>query len=98
MSDASAAGEYEDWDFEELRQAAFERARERHDVKFFINLFGHMPAAVQMADEGGSLGEIGGSISETVEAAKEMFGRKPIGDLEPMLRGVFATYLRESDA
>lgn len=87
--------EYEDWPYEDLRDAAFERARSRHDLQFFIDLFVHTPALTATADEGGSLGEIGGSFIETIEAAREAFGHARVGDLEPMFVAVFATYLRE---
>ena len=40
-----------------------------------------------------SLGETGGSIIETVKAAREAFGDEP-GELEPMFRAVFVDYLR----
>lgn len=87
---------YEDLPFDELRHLAFERAKDRHDLKFFVGLFGHMPAAVSMADEGGSLGDIGGSITASIEAAHQMLSGEGAGELEPLLRGVFATYLREN--
>ena len=96
MSDQAAtpAGPYEDWPFDQLRDAAFERARQRHDVSFFVHLMEHTPAMTATADEGGSLGEISGSLIETVEAAKEAFSGDP-GELEPLFRAVFATYLRD---
>jgi hypothetical protein len=85
---------YEDWQYEELRDAAFDRARKRRDLQFFIDLMAHTPALAATADEGGSLGEISGSFIESIEAAKEAFSKSP-GDLEPLFRAVFATYLRD---
>lgn len=85
---------YEDWPYEQLRDAAFERARDRRDLGFFIQLMAHTPALGATADEGGSLGEMSGSLIETFEAARQAFRDDP-GELEPLFRAVFATYLRE---
>jgi len=35
---------YEDWPYDELRDAAFDRARHRRDLTFFIDLMAHTPA------------------------------------------------------
>ena len=88
---------YEDWPYDTLRDAAFERARQRRDLRFFIDLMDHTPALTATADEGGSLGEISGSLIETYQAAQEAFSGEP-GELEPLFRAVFATYLREHPA
>lgn len=88
----------EDLPFDELRDRAFDLARERHDVGFFVDLMSHTPAAAAMATEGGGLGDIGGSISDTVLAAREVFSSDSIGDLEPLFVAVFATYIREHQA
>ncbi len=86
---------YEEWPYEDLRDAAFERARQRHDLQFFIDLMAHTPALTATADEGGSLGETAGSFIETIEAAKQAFSRTGVGDLQPLFVAVFSTYLRE---
>ncbi len=86
---------YEDWPYEDLRDEAFERARHHHDLQFFVDLMAHTPALTATADEGGSLGEIGGSLIETVEAARQVFSSAGVGDLQPMFVAVFATYLRQ---
>ena len=88
---------YEDWPYDQLRDAAFDRARHRRDLTFFIDLMAHTPALAATADEGGSLGEISGSFMETLEAARQAFSEDP-GDLEPLFRAVFATYLRAHPA
>lgn len=88
---------YEEWPYHDLRDAAFERARQRHDVRFFIDLMDHTQALAATADEGGSLGEISGSFIESIKAAQEAFKDEP-GELEPLFRAVFATYLREHPA
>lgn len=95
MSDEVTADlPYEDWPFERLRDAAFDRARHRRDIGFFVDLMAHTPALAATADEGGSLGETAGSLIETVEAVRQAFGDTP-PELEPLFRAVFATYLRE---
>lgn len=86
---------YEEWPYDELRDAAFDRARHHRDIGFFIDLMAHTPALAATADEGGSLGEMTGSLIETIEAAREVFGHERVRELEPMFRAVFATYLRE---
>jgi hypothetical protein len=86
---------YEDLPFDELRDKAFDLARERHDLGFFVDLMSHTPGAAAMATEGGGLGDIGGSISDTILAAREVFSKDGVGDLEPLFVARFATYLRE---
>jgi len=78
--------------YPELRDRAFHRAERRLDVTFFLDLLAHTPAMGQMADEGGSLGEAGGSIIDSVKAAREAFTDDP-GELEPLFRAVFVDYL-----
>ena len=48
--------------------------------------------------EGGSLGEIGGTIIELVRAARETFGEEQVGDMKPLFVANFATYLRAHEA
>ncbi len=88
----------EDLPYLELRDRAFHLAEQRHDIGFFVGLFTHTSAMRAMADEGGSLGEISGSIIETIRAAREAFGSDSVGDLEPLFRARFASYLREHEA
>lgn len=92
MSDA-----LEDLPFDELRHRAFHVAERHLDIGFFSDVFSHMPGMVAIEGEGGDLGSTGGTIIETVRAAREMFSRHP--DLDPdteaLLRARFATYLRE---
>lgn len=86
---------YEDLPYEELRDKAFALAEQRHDVKFFYDLYAHTPAMTAMADEGGSLGELSGSLIEIVRGAREAFGEESVGDLQPLFVARFATYLRD---
>lgn len=87
----------EEWPYENLRDAAFDRARHRGDLGFFLDLMAHTSALTATADEGGSLGEMSGSFIEVVQAAREAFSADP-GEMEPMFRAVFADYLRRHPA
>lgn len=84
-----------DWSYDRLRRAAFDRAKERHDLAFFVHLYDHTAAMAKTVDEGGSLGEIGGTLTEMWEAGQQLFGKEGVGDLEPMFRAVFEDYLKE---
>ena len=84
----------EDLPYAELRDRAFAVAEERRDIGFFLDLFNHTPAMHDAADEGGSLGDISGSLMETVRGARQAFGEESVGDLEPLFRARFATYIR----
>lgn len=88
---------YEDLPYDELREKAFALAEKRHDVRFFYDLYRHTPAMTAMADEGGSLGEISGSLIEIVEGARQAFGEESVGELQPLFVARFATYLREHE-
>lgn len=85
----------EDLPYDELRDRAFAVAEEHHDLGFFLDLFNHTPAMHDASDEGGSLGDISGSLIETVRAARQAFGEESVGPLEPLFRARFATYIRE---
>jgi hypothetical protein len=85
----------EDLPYEELRRQAFELAEKRHDIGFFYDLLTHTPSLENVSDEGGSLGDISGSLVGLIGAAKEAFGHDTVGDLEPLFVARFATYIRE---
>ncbi len=85
----------EDLPYGELRDRAFALAEQRRDLGFFMDLLSHTSALNAVATEGGSLGDIGGSISESINAARQVFGDDGVGELEPLFRARFATYLRE---
>ncbi len=87
--------DYEDLPYDELRDKAFNLAEKRHDVGFFVDLFNHTPAMQSASTEGGSLGDISGTIIELVRAARETFGEDKVGDMLPLFVANFATYLRE---
>jgi hypothetical protein len=77
---------------EELRQRAFDKARDKHDLGFFWDLVKHLRASHSIAAEDGSGGGLTGSISEAVEVVRELMG-KDLGDDEPLLRARFVDYL-----
>ncbi|MDQ3502584.1 MAG: hypothetical protein M3486_03045 [Actinomycetota bacterium] len=79
---------------EELRQRAFDKAEQDKDRGFFWELVKHMRGAQAIATEDGSSGGITGSISEAVHVVRELMGKEPLGDDEPLLRARFIDYLR----
>jgi hypothetical protein len=79
--------------FEELRQAAFEKARDKHDIGFFWDLVKHLRASASFAAEDGSLGGIGGSITDAIEIVREMLGKDLTEDERALLQAKFETYL-----
>jgi len=85
----------EDLPFDELRDRAFDVAEKRHDVGFFVDLFNHTGAINAVSAEGGSLGDISATLVEMVAGAREAFGEESVGDMEPLFRARFATYIRE---
>lgn len=93
--DESTAGDLESLPYAELHERAFRRAQHRGDVRFFVDLYNHTRAMNATATEGGSLGEISGTLIELVEATREAFAEVPDPELEPLFRARFVTYLRE---
>ncbi len=89
----SSLDDLDDLPTEQLRQRAFEKAREAHDRGFFWDLARHLRGARAIAAEDGSSGGITGSLAELVEMAREMTG-KGFGDDEPLVRARFLDYLR----
>jgi hypothetical protein len=80
---------------EELRQRAFKLAEHNRDIGFFWDVVKHLPESGALASEDGSLGNITGSLIETVQAAHEVFGGHldELGAAEPLLRAKFIDYL-----
>ena len=79
---------------DELRRRAFEKAEAAKDRAFFWDLVKHMRGAQAIAAEDGSSGGITGSISEAVHVVRELLGKEPLGEDEPLLRARFLDYLR----
>jgi hypothetical protein len=80
---------------EELRQRAFAKAERDKDRGFFWELVQHMRGSQAIAAEDGSSGGITGSITEAVHVVRELMGKEPLGEDEPLLRARFLDYLRE---
>ena len=76
---------------EELRERAFHRARDRHDIKFFWSVLRHLPHADDPEGDA-SLGAYGASIDEAVALWREFTGHG-LGENEPLLRAAFIDYL-----
>ena len=80
-------------DFEELRHAAFDKARDRHDIGFFWDLVKHLRASASFAADDGSLGGIGASINDAVEIVRELMGKDLDEDERALLTAKFEDYL-----
>jgi hypothetical protein len=80
-------------EFEQLRQAAFEKARDSHDVGFFWDIVKHLRSSASFAAEDGSMGGIGGSITDAIEIVRELLGKDLNDDEQALLRAKFETYL-----
>jgi len=74
---------------EELRERAFDLARDRRDIGFFWSLFRHLPAREDGSD--GALG-IQSTVDDAVALWKESTGHE-YGDREPLIRAAFIDYL-----
>lgn len=88
--------DYEDLPFTELRDKAFDCAEKRHDLGFFVDLFNHTPSMQAASAEGGSLGDISGTLIDLVTASREAFTEETVGDMQPLFVARFATYLRDN--
>jgi hypothetical protein len=84
----------DDLSTEELRARAFAKAEKKHDVGFVWDVAKHLRSAHAIAGEDGSSGAITGSIAEAVALVRELMGKAPLGDDEPLLRARFLDYLR----
>jgi hypothetical protein len=77
---------------EQLRERAFAKAREKHDVRFFWSVLKHLPDADEAAALDGAPNSIGPTVDEAVALYRELEGRN-LGDQEPLLRAAFIDYL-----
>lgn len=80
---------------DELRSKAFRKAEHAHDARFFWDVATHLRGARAIAGEDGSSGAITGSIAEGITIVREMLGKAPLGEDEPLLRARFLDYLRQ---
>ena len=79
---------------EELRQRAFDKARDAHDVGFFWSVVKHLRSSTSFAAEDGSGGGLTGSISDAVEVVRELMGKDLTEDEGILLRAKFLDYLQ----
>ncbi|GAA2693276.1 hypothetical protein GCM10010437_044950 [Actinoplanes palleronii] len=77
---------------EELRERAFAKAREHHDVRFFWSVLKHLPDSDEAASLDGAPNSIGPTVDEAVALWREFEGRD-LGAQEPLLRAAFIDYL-----
>lgn len=77
---------------EDLRERAFALARERHDVRFFWSVLGHLPHADDTEGLDASMGAYGASVDDAVALWRELAG-EGYGEAEPLLRAAFIDYL-----
>jgi hypothetical protein len=90
MTDARLA-ELDALSTEELRHRAFARARERRDLKFFWNLFGHVPHGNEETQDGW-LGSFASTIDDAVSLWEDTTAGQ-YGESEPLVRAAFIDYL-----
>ena len=77
-----------------LRARAFEKAERTRDVGFVWEIARHMRGSHAIAGEDGSSGAITGSLAEAVHVVRELLGKEPLGEDEPLLRARFVDYLQ----
>lgn len=88
-----SASDLEHLSTDELRSRAFDKAEQAKDLGFFWDVIKHMRSSQAIAGEDGSSGAITGTITEAVHLVRELTGRAPLGDDEPLLRAKFLDYL-----
>lgn len=76
---------------DELRDRAFAIARERRDVRFFWDLFTHVPHGHEDSHDGW-LGSLAATVDDAIGLWNEVAGHD-YGDAEPLLRAAFIDYL-----
>ena len=79
---------------EELRVRAFSKAEKARDVGFFWDVAKHVRGARVIAGEDGSSGALTGTLAEAVSVVRELMGKAPLAEDEPLLRARFLDYLR----
>jgi hypothetical protein len=90
MSDARLA-ELDALSTEELRQRAFGLARQRRDVRFFWDLFTHVPHGNDEVSDGW-LGSVASTVDDAVAMWREITDHD-YGDAEPLVRAACIDYL-----
>lgn len=80
---------------DELRDRAFHRAEKHADVGFFWDLVTHLRGAEDLADNDGSGGGLGETVTGAAGVVRELLGRHD-GSNEPLLRARYIDYLRQA--
>lgn len=75
---------------EELRERAFSKAREERDIRFFWDLFKHLPTSPDTEER--ELADIGAAVDDSVSLWREFTGHD-YGSQEPLIRARFIDYL-----
>ncbi|MCW2566858.1 MAG: hypothetical protein JWN54_955, partial [Mycobacterium sp.] len=78
---------------EELRSRAFALARQRGDVRFFWDLFRHLPHADDAEALDNSTGAIGATVDDAVGLWREWTGHE-YGEQEPLIRAALLDYVQ----
>ncbi|GAA2377901.1 hypothetical protein [Dactylosporangium salmoneum] len=76
---------------EELRERAFALARQRHDIKFFWDLFTHVTVSDNDTQDGW-IGSLDATIDDAVALWREATGHH-YGNAEPLVRAAFIDYI-----
>ncbi|WP_027341927.1 hypothetical protein [Hamadaea tsunoensis] len=80
----------------DLRDRAFDLAKQRRDLGFFIDLSQHLPSAGDAEQGDDSLGDIGPQIDDYFNMWHELKGHE-YGDREPLIRARFIDYLMDAE-
>ncbi|HEY0486657.1 MAG TPA: hypothetical protein VGD72_10450 [Mycobacteriales bacterium] len=81
---------------DDLRARAFALARGRGDVRFFWNLFRHLPHADDAEGLDNSTGAIGATVDDAVALWREWTGHT-YGEQEPLIRAALIDYVLEHE-
>jgi hypothetical protein len=81
---------------EELRSRAFALARRRGDVRFFWDLFRHLPHADEAERLDNSTGAIAATVDDAVGLWREWTGHE-YGEQEPLIRAALLDYVLEHE-
>lgn len=90
MTDARLA-ELDALPTEDLRSRAFALARDRRDVRFFWDLFTHVPHGNEEMQDGW-LNSLAATVDDAVALWREVTGHE-YGAAEPLVRAAFIDYL-----
>ena len=94
MSETPSVEELDALSTDELRHRAFALAESKRDVGFFWDLVKHLRASRDIASEDASAGHITGSITDAIDAVREMTTGGFDTSEEPLVRARFIDYIR----